>query len=230
VVTGHDRNGKAVFASDQEVDPLTLALIPGAEFHRLWGADQAPTFPGDGGPTAQPSYYPPVGGYRFGLFTIPPGEPTVPIPADLDLQAGLAEMEEKLPGLPAYLEPDNPGMHTTDTIDFEVVLSGEVILELDDGVETVLRPGNTVVQNGTRHRWGQPGNRASRSGGVHVWGPPRWRVIQTSGSAASQHLAVYRSRSRAREGSPARLRHGFGTERRPGCQQHLDSWPTIERT
>jgi hypothetical protein len=69
VVTGHDGNGKAVFASDEEVDPLTLALLPGAEFHRLWGADQVPAFPGDGRPTAQPSYFPPVGGYRFGLFT-----------------------------------------------------------------------------------------------------------------------------------------------------------------
>jgi hypothetical protein len=44
------------------------------------------------------------------------------------------------------------------TIDFEVALSGEVMLELDDGVEKVLRPGDTVVQNGTRHRWGNRGN------------------------------------------------------------------------
>ena len=71
VVTGHDSNGKAVFASDDQVDPLTLALIHGAEFHRMWGADQAPAFPDDGGPTAQPSYFPPVGGYRFALFTVP---------------------------------------------------------------------------------------------------------------------------------------------------------------
>ena len=155
VVTGHDRNGKAVFASDQEVDPLSLALIPGTEFHRLWGADRAPTFPDDGGPTAHPNYFPPVGGYRFAMFSVPPG--TVPAPADLDIEAGLAEMEEKLPGLLAYMEPDNPGMHTTDTIDFEVVLSGEVILELDDGVQKVLRQGDTVVQNGTRHRWGNQG-------------------------------------------------------------------------
>ena len=48
-------------------------------------------------------------------------------------------------------------MHTTDKIDFEVVLAGEVILELADGVEKVLRPGDTVVQNGTRHRWGNRG-------------------------------------------------------------------------
>ena len=66
-------------------------------------------------------------------------------------------MEEKLPGLLAYLEPGNPGMHTTDTIDFEVVLSGEVILELDDGAEKVLRADDTVTQNGTCHRWGNRG-------------------------------------------------------------------------
>jgi mannose-6-phosphate isomerase-like protein (cupin superfamily) len=155
VVTGHDHNGKAVFASDQEVDPVTPALMPGFELHRLWGADQAQTFPDDGGPTAQPTYFPPVGGYRLALVSIPPQ--TVSVPADLDLEAAVAEMEEKMPGVLAYMEPDNPGMHTTDTIDFEVVLSGELILELDDGVETVLRPGDTVVQNGTRHRWGNRG-------------------------------------------------------------------------
>jgi quercetin dioxygenase-like cupin family protein len=44
-------------------------------------------------------------------------------------------------------------MHTTDTIDFELVVSGEVWLELDDGKEVHLRAGDTVVQNGTRHAW-----------------------------------------------------------------------------
>ena len=58
---------------------------------------------------------------------------TEPAPSGLDRQAALAEMEEKLPGMLAPMEPGNPGMHTTDTIDFEVVLSSEVILELDDG-------------------------------------------------------------------------------------------------
>jgi quercetin dioxygenase-like cupin family protein len=62
-------------------------------------------------------------------------------------------VEEKLPGLLASAEPDGEGMHISDTIDFEVVLAGEVTLELDDGAESVLRPGDTVVQNGTRHRW-----------------------------------------------------------------------------
>ncbi|MHB8466872.1 MAG: cupin domain-containing protein [Acidimicrobiales bacterium] len=156
VVTGHDEKGKAVFASDDIVAPVTLALLPGSEFHRLWGAEQAPTFPDDGAPPAQPTYFPGVGGFRFGLFTLPPADTA--IPADLDIAAALVEIEEKLPGMAAHMEVDEPGMHTTDTIDYEVVLSGEVVLELDDGAEKVLRPGDTVIQNGTRHRWHNRGN------------------------------------------------------------------------
>jgi mannose-6-phosphate isomerase-like protein (cupin superfamily) len=144
-----------VFASDQEVDPLTPVLMRGGGVHWLWGADQAPVFPDDGGPTAQASFFPPVGGYRFAFLTVAPA--TGSAPAVLDREAALAETEEMLPGLLATVEPDNPGMHTTDTIDFEVVLSGEMILELDDGAEKVLRPGDTVVQNGTRHRWANRG-------------------------------------------------------------------------
>jgi mannose-6-phosphate isomerase-like protein (cupin superfamily) len=155
VVTGHDRDGKAVFVSDEQVDPVTVALRPDRAYHRLWGADQLPTFPDDGRPPEQHNYFPSVGGYRFGLFTVLPG--TTSAPDGLDRQAALAEMEEKLPGFLGHLEPDNPGMHTTDTVDFEVVLSGEVVLELDDGAEKVLRPGDAVVQNGTRHRWGNRG-------------------------------------------------------------------------
>ena len=53
---------------------------------------------------------------------------------------------------------DEPGMHRTDSTDFGVVLSGNVALELDDGVEVLLSPGDVVVQNGTRHRWRVVGN------------------------------------------------------------------------
>lgn len=53
----------------------------------------------------------------------------------------------------SHTEPDSPGMHTTATIDYEYVVSGEIDLELDDGAEVHLRAGDTVVQNGTRHAW-----------------------------------------------------------------------------
>lgn len=161
VVTGHSPDGKAVVASDEVVDPVTAALVPGAEFHRLWGADAAPSFPDDGSPPAMPSYFPPVGGFRVGFFSVPP-DGQAQLPPDLDVGRAFAEFEEKLPGLAGHMEPGAPGMHTTATVDFEVVVEGEVWLELDDGVEVHLRTGDTVVQNGTRHAWRNHGEVTAR--------------------------------------------------------------------
>ncbi len=62
----------------------------------------------------------PVGGFRVGLFTVAPD--SVTLPEDLDIGAALAEMEARLPGLAAHMEPDHPGMHTTATVDFEFVM------------------------------------------------------------------------------------------------------------
>jgi mannose-6-phosphate isomerase-like protein (cupin superfamily) len=158
VVTGHDAVGKAVFASDEDVPPITLAMLPGAEFHSLWGADQTCRFPDDGSRPMAPSWFPPVGGFRFATFTVAPQSPSASAAESIDLEAGLAELAEKLPGLAEHMEPDSPGMHTTATIDFEYVVSGRVVLELDDGQTRELGPGDTVVQNGTRHAWRNPFN------------------------------------------------------------------------
>ena len=84
------------------------------------------------------------------------------MPSAEEIAAGLAEMDDKLPGLRDHLEPDAPGMHTTATIDFEIVLEGEVWLELDDGAEVRLQPGDAVVQNGTRHAWRNKGDVPAR--------------------------------------------------------------------
>jgi hypothetical protein len=153
VVTGHSPDGKAVFASDEEVEPVVLDLVPGFEFLRLWGGDEAPTYPDDGSPLPHHTYFPPLGGFRFGTFTIPPESSAGSLPEDLDVEAALADLAERLPGMAEHMEPNEPGMHTTDTVDFGFVASGECVLELDDGAEKVLRAGDAVVQSGTRHRW-----------------------------------------------------------------------------
>jgi mannose-6-phosphate isomerase-like protein (cupin superfamily) len=151
VVTGQNEDGRSVFVTDEQVDPITLQLLPGAEFHRLWGIDDTARLPTDGRGPQPPTYFPPSSGFRFGMFTL--GPDAVTLPADLDVGAALAELAETLPGLGEAMEPDHPGMHTTETVDFDVVLSGEVWLELDDGAEVHLRAGDCVIQNGTRHAW-----------------------------------------------------------------------------
>ena len=158
VVTGHDTNGKAVFVSDELVDATTIPMLSGSMYHELWSGDETPTYPDDGQQSPAARWFPPVDGFRFATFHVP-GQSTK-LPEDFDRDVAVAQLEETLPGMvtDARHEPDAPGMHTSDTIDFEYVLSGEVWLELDDGAEVHLRPGDTVVQNGTRHAWRNKGD------------------------------------------------------------------------
>jgi mannose-6-phosphate isomerase-like protein (cupin superfamily) len=68
-----------------------------------------------------------------------------------DPEAAGAEQAAELPGLVERFEAD--GFHTTPTVDFVIVLEGELVLELDDGVETTVRRGDIVIQKATRHAW-----------------------------------------------------------------------------
>jgi len=77
-------------------------------------------------------------------------------------------MEAMAPGLLAVMEPGTAGMHTTDSIDFIYVISGEVIMALDDGAEVLLAAGDTLVQSGTRHAWRNPGTEPCRLIAVQI--------------------------------------------------------------
>jgi len=59
-------------------------------------------------------------------------------------------------------------MHRSPTIDYIIVLEGTIGLELDDGPETILQPGDVVIQNGTRHRWHNRGEGTARTLSVCV--------------------------------------------------------------
>jgi mannose-6-phosphate isomerase-like protein (cupin superfamily) len=155
VVTGHSAEGKAVFASDEQVEPVSVSGA--STLHPIWSADDAPTFPDDGSLPPTTGYWPPVGGFRYLLMTIAPSDgQQAGSPVDTD------ELNRLMPGLTEVMEPDEPGMHTSDTVDLEVVLSGEITLELDDGVTRTMGPGDTIIQNGTRHRWRNAGSEPAR--------------------------------------------------------------------
>jgi hypothetical protein len=149
VVTGHDESGRSVFASDEEVDGLAMDILPGWQFFDMWGADGTLTFPDAGAQPATGPYFPAVDGFRFAFSVIPPAS-TPPVEG-VDPDEARKLVDAALPGMMDHLEPD--GFHTTDTVDMEVIISGEVTLVLDDGQEKLLRAGDTVVQNGTRHVW-----------------------------------------------------------------------------
>lgn len=161
VVTGHDADGKSVVVSDEEMDGVRIAMMPGSETHTLWGADATARFPDDGAQPATDRYFPPVGGFRFGFFALPPAD-GVEMSMPDDLPAALAEFEANFPGMGGYMEPGGGGFHTTDTVDCLVVVEGEIWLELDDGESVHLKTGDTVIQNGTRHAWRNHGTTTAR--------------------------------------------------------------------
>jgi quercetin dioxygenase-like cupin family protein len=71
------------------------------------------------------------------------------------------------------MEPDNPGMHFTDTVDYVIVLDGEVWLEVDGGKDVLLKKHDVVIQNGTRHAWRNKSDRNVTIAAVLVGA--RWR-------------------------------------------------------
>src|SRR5205814_587568 len=114
--------------------------------------DVAPALPDDGTRADTPKMFPPPGGFRYVFVTMAPASSrSGERPASDPDPAAVAAMKSL--GTENLYEKDNPGMHTTDTVDIDYIVSGELWLELDDGQEVHLEAGDSVVQNGTRHKW-----------------------------------------------------------------------------
>lgn len=163
VVTGHDIQGKAVIASDELFGGDTSRVRPGDVFYRLWGWDLPPPLPDDGRQPTFDDFYPPHGGARFVIFDLAP-DTTETEPPRIALSELIAEYDRLLPGAAQYVNPATPRFHRTPTVDFAVVLSGRVELELDSGDRTTLSAGDTLVQNGTSHAWLNVGRAPTRIG------------------------------------------------------------------
>ena len=154
VVTGLDADGRAVVVSDGRAPrSYDLVHVPGMSSAMLWASGPREPIRLDGSdPTPHVrSQIPKPGGTCFTIVRFPP-DSVFRDPA-FDPVAAAAEQRVTSPGIADLFEPDNPGMHTTDTVDLDLVLSGDLYLELDDGAEVHLRAGDCVIQNGTRHAW-----------------------------------------------------------------------------
>lgn len=153
VVTGV-RDGKSVILADGEPANLhNYAGWPGHMTSVVWATAPSNQLPieMDTEPVPGDKVTPAPGETRLLVVKFPPDS----IFADPRFDGGAygAEATKFLPGLIECFEADNPGMHTTPSIDYDAVLEGEIWLELDDGVETRLGVGDIVVQGGTRHAW-----------------------------------------------------------------------------
>lgn len=129
----------------------TASLTPGYAQSVVWMTRPQPTLRADADPTVDAaSLLPPVGGTTLILMKIVPD--SVYTDPSYDPIAAGAEIAGFCPGLAETFEVDAPGFHTTSTVDYDVVLDGEVWLQLSDS-EVHLSAGDVVIQHGTRHAW-----------------------------------------------------------------------------
>lgn len=152
-VVAAQSDGTAVIASDGNAPRHhDFEHIPGMTMSVVWGTE-----PGDDLAAASldrtariATLVPEPGGTRFLILQLPPQ--SVMMSADFDPAAAGAEVAEHQPGIAERMELDAPGKHRTPTIDYTVVIEGEVYLEQDEE-ETKLVAGDVIVQAGSRHSW-----------------------------------------------------------------------------
>ena len=144
IVTGHDARGKSVILSDSappQHHPMQGPTV-GADFHEIWN-DARVTPELTSIPAAEPNERP---------FSIMP--PSGHLLRIIDIY-------------PPHQGGKRTVMHRTSTLDYAVVIEGEIVLVLDDS-EVVMRQGDVSVQRGTDHAWENRSDRLTRMAFFHV--------------------------------------------------------------
>jgi len=147
VVTGHDKSGKSIVLSDGHPPNGLKIADRGVNFFEIWNTDAgpAPIAATETEPTDRPIELAP--------------KPHGTVIRILDFLPGFSEKESS----------NSPFMHRTETVDYGIVLEGEIFLLLDDS-ELHLKAGDVVVQRGTNHAWENRSDRAARMAFILVDG------------------------------------------------------------
>jgi mannose-6-phosphate isomerase-like protein (cupin superfamily) len=158
-MTGRDDAGKSVFKSfDVTPQIVTFDSRPGVAYYEMYATDGVPGVTGEEPDPmlTHKGFFPAPGATLFLMVRFAPRPPEGSKPNPQAYENFLDELSQKIPSMEKHFERDSPGMHTSDSVDYGIVIRGEMILELDDGKMVHLRQGDCVVQNGTRHRWRNP--------------------------------------------------------------------------
>jgi quercetin dioxygenase-like cupin family protein len=137
VVTGHDASGNAVLSTDETLTAVSRGAGAGIAGCEIWGTEHMPV---DNSPAAEAAqragFVNPASRHKNYVGT---GDGTV------------IRITEWAPGAPRVA-------HRTETVDYGIVLSGEIDLECDEGEVAHLKAGDVVIQRGTMHTWVNTGS------------------------------------------------------------------------
>ena len=160
VITGHDAAGRAVIQSDAPPDRVKVLSGDGPTFYEVWNTRQTPVLIDRASgepPEDHLTLKPPTGGTRIRIMDIPPETAEMQNIDAETARAHFAEIGAASVSTHAGTSSRHPYMHRTESIDYGIVLEGEITLILDVG-ETTVHAGDVVIQRGTNHGW------ANRSG------------------------------------------------------------------
>ncbi len=166
VVTGHDTKGKAVVLIDGAAPNAKLRKATGLTSTLLWVTEESPAelSGSEDGAAREIGVAPPPGGSIFRVVDFPPA-------ADFGFVDNAAMLREMGIGA-GEGGARHAGMHRTKSVDYAVVISGEIDMLLDDS-EVHLKAGDVLVQRGTNHAWVNRGREDCRIAFVliHAKGP-----------------------------------------------------------
>lgn len=156
IVTGHDREGRSVIASDAAVSPDNVD-------HEVvvWATTRTPADNAAGPPPAAHPLEPPAGGTVLRIVEFPPESALAGL-GESERRAFMAQLFAKMGAAHTLVDTRrSPGMHRTRTLDYIILLSGELTLLLDEG-EATLKPFDVVVNRGGNHDWVNRGSVPAR--------------------------------------------------------------------
>jgi mannose-6-phosphate isomerase-like protein (cupin superfamily) len=154
IVTGHDATGKAIISLDGPAENVRVRAANGLTSTLLWAEDETPSDNSGDIDKAdrEIGVAPPDGGSVFRIVEFVPDDDSV---SNEDMKRELG------------LDPDSggpvrhPGMHKTRSVDYAIVLSGEIDMLVDED-EVHLKAGDVIVQRGTNHAWANRGTEPCR--------------------------------------------------------------------
>ena len=149
VVTGHDGHGKSMFLRDGLAPNVKeMASMPGLALTDLWVTNGSPADnSGNADAADRPIVLePPTNGSILRIVEFPPDS------AWRDQADSKAAFDSIGAGHAKDGSTADPMMHTTATVDYLIVLKGEIVAIMENG-ETLLKPGDIMIQRGTNHSW-----------------------------------------------------------------------------
>jgi hypothetical protein len=137
VLLAEASDGSSFVASDERIEPVVFAGI--GQLFTLWGTDEVVKLPDSEKTPTFEGTFPPAGGFRVFMTRFSPNE---------SVDAAGADMPENLRNIPSAND-----LHSSTTVDCNMLLSGSLDCILSDQSKVTLKAGEVIVLNGAEHAW-----------------------------------------------------------------------------